>query len=1014
MDDRIIVARLQALQGLCTREARPLGPWQARTARHLAPGQYEFLDDWRDVEGSTRWPAGVTVFFRAQATTPEGWDPEQTFLSFSFGDMEGLLEVNGVHWSGIDWAHTRCPVPSMGALDLSLEFDSVPRARHEAHLAGAESTFGGGALVEVDAPVEAAYYDFRFAFEAARVITDERRRQLVSQAIEDGMVMFDLTAPREQLVADIARAAAFLRERLAGIAPDPEGGRILLAGHTHIDTAWLWPLSETVRKCGRTFSTASWMMERYPEYRFACNQAQLYDYTRRHYPDVYQRLRPLVESGRWETTGGMWVECDCNVTSGESLIRQFLHGLRYFREEYGTRPTLCWLPDVFGYNAGMPQILLGCGIRHFWTWKLHWQSRNPFPYHLFWWQGVDGSRVMAHIPKLGGGAYNGHPQPRELATAWQTYVQKATYDEQLMPFGYGDGGGGVNEEMMEFAARAAAFPGLPACRQGTAGDFFAGVEAAAPELPTWVGELYLETHRGTYTSQGRIKRANRQCELALRGAEMTAAVAAFVGAPVDAAATLRECWEKVLLHQFHDILPGSSIGQVYEDSAADHARVLETAARIRQQALTPIMGRASDTLRYGVLNSLSWVRDGVVELDAPDVGDDLVGLMAGRQVPVQVVARADDRMTVLAAVEGVPCVGGAILELEAARPLPSLITATRHALENQYYRLTLNDSGEITSLLDKRCQREVIAAGQTGNQLQLFQDGPEREAAWNVHATYEKRRYEWDETVLRVVESGPVRATVRVEKRRGETVLTQDISVYDHLPRIDFRTRVDWHERQTMLKAAFPVEVHTDHSTAEVPFGVLERPNHTNTSWEQEKFEVCAQRWVDLSEAGYGVSLLNDGKYGHDLRGNVLRVTLLRGPQWPDPEADMGAHEFTYSLLPHEGGWREGQTVRQAWQLNVPLFSISTHVERPPVSFISVDGPAILETLKLADNGDGAILRLYEPHGGRGRVNVEFSFRVQGVRACNLVEEDEGPVDLEGRGFAFDIKPFQVRTFRLR
>ncbi len=1014
MDPRIITAKLQLLQGMAVEATVPLGPWSAQTAEHRGIEDYHTLSDWQAAPDGSRWLAGLTVFMRTTVEVPAEWDPRRTFLSFGFDNMEGLLSVNGAPWSGLDWGHTRCPVPGPGTLELLVEFDTVPRVRCEPQLAGTFATFHSGCLTRVNPELEAAWYDLRFAAEAAVALPEGRRKALLELAVEDAMVAFTLHAPREVIVSEVAAARALLAARLSEIAPDPEGGRLFLTGHTHIDVAYLWPIKETIRKTGRTFATACWMMDRYPEYCFSCSQPQLYQFARRHYPAVHERMKWLIAEGRWETTGAMWVEADCNVASGEALIRQILYGLRFFREAYGTRPTICWLPDVFGYNAGLPQILTGSGLQSFWTWKLHWQERNQFPHHLFWWEGVDGSRILAHIPKLGGGGYGGTPSPKELALSWETYLHKGGYDEQLFPFGHGDGGGGVNEEMMELALRARSFPGLPACRFGTAEDFFAEVHAARPDLPTWVGELYLETHRGTYTTQSRTKRANRQCELALRGAEIAAVVASRLGVEVDTA-PLREAWELVLLHQFHDILPGSSVPETFADAARDHAAVLQTAREVRSRALGTIVGDATDTLRFAVFNSLSWERNDVVELDIPDVGDDLAGTMGGRNVPVQVVSRLNDRLRVIVGAEAVPSVGGALLELQTERSRPSLVSAFGRELENQFYLLQLNEVGEIVSLWDKRYAREVIADGQVGNRLQLFQDGPEREAAWNIHATYNKREYPWEGRCrVLATESGPVRATLRIERSHRDTHLVQDISLYDNKPRIDFHTWVDWHERQTMLKAAFPLAIQAASAAFEVQFGVVERPTHRNTSWEREKFEVCAQRWADLSEGGYGVSLLNDCKYGYDVLGNVMRLTLLRGTQYPDPLADEGRHEFTYSLLPHPGDWRTGDTVRQAWQLNVPLFAVPTAVQREAVSFLTVGGPALLEALKPADDGDGMILRLYEPSGSRGLVSVTLNLPATEVVPCNLVEENEAPIELEGATFRFPIKPFQIKTFRIR
>ncbi len=457
---------------------------------------------------------------------------------------------------------------------------------------------------------------------------DARRKQLIHAALEAALIAVDLTAPADEYRLQVIDARDILAQRIGAIAPDPEAGRIYLTGHSHIDTAWLWPLRETVRKCSRTFATAARLMERYPDYRFSCSQPQLYAYTKKHFPALYEEIKKWVATGRWECTGGPWVESDCNVPSGEALIRQMLHGLRFFREEFGARPHSLWLPDVFGYPASLPQILQGCGLRDFYTNKLHWQARNLFPVNLFWWEGIDGTRVLAHIPKLRNG-YNGWPNPEQLLIGWDNFEQKAVYDELLFPFGFGDGGGGPTEEMLEFTARATSFPGLPACRQGGGEAYFDEVRGRlttddgrpttddrglppdscllTPALPTWVGELYLETHRGTYTTHGEIKRANRKNELALREAEIAGFMAAVSGVPVDLS-PLDAAWENLLLLQFHDILPGSSIGEVYREAALDNARTAETARGVRDAAWRGVAERIAAPGEIVAFNSLSWPR----------------------------------------------------------------------------------------------------------------------------------------------------------------------------------------------------------------------------------------------------------------------------------------------------------------------------------------------------------------------------------------------------------------------
>ncbi len=1020
MDPRIIRAKLDTLRRRSTRRRWPIEGWQARTADHYAPHQYRYDGEWAPVAGESWWPAGKTVFLRARTATPAEVALDALYLTFDGEGLEGLLSVDGRPYAGIDANHTRVRLPHLGDLDLEVEFVALLRVLCEPSLASERARLRQVRFEEVDAEVEAAWYDLRFAWEAAEAAHDERRRQRLHDALEEALLAIDLTLPDERFQEEVKAARRLLRSRVERIAPDAEAGHLFLTGHTHIDTAWLWPLRETVRKCGRTFSTACRLMEKYPEYRFTCSQPQLYAYTKEHYPTLYQEIKRWVREGRWEATGGMWVEADCNISSGEALIRQILFGLRFYREEFGARPRTCWLPDVFGYPATLPAILQGCGLPFFYTNKLHWQARNPFPHHLFWWEGIDGARVLAHIPRLKS-YYNGRPTPEEIQIAWDNFNEKRLYDEVMLPFGYGDGGGGPTEEMLEYARRAGRYPGLPACRQGLEEAYFDRVVAAAPDLPTWRGELYLETHRGTFTTQAAVKRANRRAELLLREAEIIGALANLSGAAIDLAA-LRPAWQNLLLLQFHDILPGSSIGEVYAEALRDYAQITGIGEQVRDQALEWIAQRtpAADVL---VFNSLSWDRQDIV-LAQVDASADAIEVVDadGAAIPAQAVGRAGSQAMIAFCPPRVPALGYATFRVRpaAAPPTSSLRVTTQH-IESRFYRIDLNARGEITRLWDKRLAREVIPPGETANRLQLFQDGPEREAAWNVHATFERREYPFEgETTVAVAESGPVRGVVRVVRTHRASRIEQEIIVYDALPRIDFVTRVDWQERQVLLKVAFPVEIVAEQASFEVQFGVVQRPTHRNTSWDEEKFEVPAQRWADLSEAGYGVSLLNDCKYGYDVKRNVLRLSLLRGAEWPDPNADRGQHVFTYALLPHPGDWRVGETVRRAWELNAPLLALARPATPaaddalPAVhSFLQVDGPAVVETLKPADDGNGWILRVYEPHGGRGEVAVTLPAAPQEVTICNLVEEPEGTQRCQGERFVFPIRPFQIRTFRL-
>lgn len=1021
MDERIIQKKLEILASRAVQQRWPVGPWQVRPAEYTPAGEYIFASDWRPLQPHETFPALQTLFFAAELACPEPTTPKRK-LYLDFGDLEGLeglLRVDGQAYAGLDANHRKVPAPNVGRHALQVECIVWLRAMCQTELRSRRAAFAGASLAEVDADLEAAWYDLRFVAEAIPFVSDERRRGRLAAALEEALLAIDLTLPDEALAEEVRRARTLLAERLAAISPDPEAGQICLVGHTHIDTAWLWPLSETVRKCGRTFATAARWMEQFPDFHFACSQPQLYAYTQGRYPELYAEIKKWVASGRWETAGAMWVESDCNVPSGESLIRQILYGLTFFRQEFGTRPRVCWLPDVFGYPASLPQILVGCGVPYFMTCKLHWQSTNPFPYHLFWWEGLDGSRVLAHIPRLMR-YYNGAPTPEQLRFAWDNFREKAVYGEVMLPFGYGDGGGGVTAEMLEYATRAKCFPGLPTTRVSTGEGYFDAVAAAAPELPTWEGELYLETHRGTYTTQSRAKRANRKSELLLRDAEFFGVWANSEGAAI-LLQPLREAWRRVLLQQFHDILPGSSIGQVYTDNLADHEQAQAAALAVRGASLRWLADHRAPAGALCVFNSLSWARSDPLQAVVADPGGPFhLRDSRGRICPVQLLSRGGGQVHILFEPYNVPPLGVETFTVaEGELGVLDGVTAWERGLENAALRVEFDDEGQIIRLLDKRLGREVIPPGETANVWQLFQDGPEREAAWNVHDTFERRRYAFQEpAIITVVERGPVRAMLRIERAYRDTHFVQQVSLYRRTPRLDFATDVDWRERQTMFKIAFPVAVRSPQATYEVQFGAVQRPTHRNTSWDAVKFEVCAHHWADLSEAGYGVSLLNDCKYGYDVRGHVLRLTALRGPEYPDPEADLGAQHFVYALWPHAGDWRTGETVRRGWELNVPMVAVISQGQGVggAWSYAQVEGlpSVVVSAIKPAEDGVGTILRLYEAHGGRGEITVTLGSLPHRVTAINLVEEPQGDIATVGGRFRAALKPFEIRTFRVQ
>ena len=634
------------------------------------------------------------------------------------------------------------------------------------------------------------------------------------------------------------------------------GHRVSAVGHAHLDTAWLWPLRETVRKCARTFATAVSLMDEYPEYRFACSQAVHLAWTKEHYPDLFERIRIKVATGQFEPTGSMWVEPDCNLPGGESLVRQLVYGKRFFLDEFGIETRDAWLPDVFGFTAALPQIFRRAGVEWFLTQKLSWNQYNVMPHHSFQWEGIDGSRVFAHFPPAD--TYGGNMTVDELRKGVDRFLDHGIASRSLYPFGHGDGGGGPTAEMLEAARRMGDLDGVPPVVIEGPRAFFEAAAGEAADWPVWVGELYLELHRGTYTTHADVKLGNRQGELALREAELWAAT--LLPAAEYPGAELEDSWKTLLLHQFHDILPGSGIHWVYEDSARDHAAVLDDATDVVDRAVTALVDTVDTTGHVQpvvVLNATAHDRSGLLEIDG------------------EAVALVD-----------VPACGYAVHDLASPLPereTPALSAGTDH-LENERLRLELDGDGLLTSVYDKVAGREALAPGARANLFQLHPDRPNFFDAWDVD------RFAFDTVEeltgldsIEVVESSPLRVALRVTRSFGSSRVTQRISLATGSSRIDFATEVDWHESHRFLKVAFPVAVHSPRATYEIQFGHLERPTHENTSWDLARFEVSAQQWADLSEGDYGVALLNDCKYGYDVARQRAPALAATGPDVARP-----------------------------------------------------------------------------------------------------------------------------------
>ncbi|HEY3549181.1 MAG TPA: glycoside hydrolase family 38 C-terminal domain-containing protein [Propionicimonas sp.] len=795
---------------------------------------------------------------------------------------------------------------------------------------------------------------------------------------------FDVLDPDD--VGGTARAA---RDVLAPVLAAPANASahtVLATGHAHIDSAWLWPTRETIRKCARTFSNVLDLMDDDPDFVFVCSSAQQLAWVKDHYPQLFERIRTRVAEGRFVPVGGMWVESDTNMPGGEAMVRQFLAGKRFFLEEFGLETQEVWLPDSFGYSGALPQIAVAAGNRWFLTQKISWNDTNTMPHHTFAWEGIDGTRIFTHFPPVD--TYNSDLSAAELDRAERQFADKGRADLSLVPFGYGDGGGGPTREMLAAAHRAKDLEGLPKVRLGSARDFFEAAEAHDPNPPVWSGEMYLEFHRGVYTSQARTKRGNRRSEHLLREAELWAATAAVrTGAPYPYE-TLEGAWRTVLLQQFHDILPGTSIAWVYREAERNYALLATTLETIIDESLAALAGPGNRSI---TANAAPMVVDGVPALAATAVPDD--GAQGTTDEPA---ADADAR----------------------TRPTVAATADGGFLLDNGILAVSVDPGGLIRSVRHRPTGREVVPAGEAAGLLQLHRDLPAKWDAWDVDAAYLRVCDDLssaDFVGLVATEDG---TAVEVRRSFGDSSVVQTISLRPESAAVDLVFDIDWHERQKLLKLAFPAAVHADRFAAETQFGHVFRPTHTNTSWDAARFEVCAHRWVHAGEPGFGVGVANDSTYGHDVRrirtprgdeATVIRLSLLRAPTFPDPEADQGRHRLACSLVVTHDVL---DVVAAGYRLNLPPRRLKGG--HPVQPLLAVDGPAVLvESVKLAEDRSGdLVVRLYEAAGARCRARLTTHFAWTAVAATDVLERrlprasrDSDPLELE-------LRPFELRTLR--
>ncbi len=967
------------------------------------------LDSLTPLQPGDAWGAPWdTTWIRLRGEVPDEWSSRRVEAVIDLGfhpnaagfQCEGMVvEPDGrggfVPIQGIHPRRTNVAVDAKpGPVELLVEAASNPMfPQFQPSSLGSPDTAGDrplyrfrrAELVVVDPEAEALAYDLEVldGFMRTLALDDPRRARLLATL-----------ATALDRVPDVAAARAVVAPALAEDFGTATRHREVAIGHAHIDTAWLWPIRETKRKCTRTFASATRLMDDYPEYKFAASSAQHYAWIEARNPELFTRITERVERGQWIPIGGMWVEADMNLPSGESLVRQIVFGQRYFEERFGMRCTEVWIPDVFGYPAGLPQVFAAGGMHRFVTQKLSWNKQNRFPHSTFWWEGLDGTRVLTHFPPVD--TYNAEITPAEFDFSITNFRDHAWSDDSLMPFGHGDGGGGPTREMLERARRLAGIDARATLEIDTPAAMFERIEQAAAggaNVPVWRGELYFETHRGTLTSQLKTKLGNRRCERLLVEAELWAAT-------LGRSAEVDDLWREVLTQQFHDILPGSSIAWVHHDAEATFGRVGDDLESRIAALLTELAPR-----EVAVANAADVAVDEVVVLD-------IAALDTPSGTPSQ---RVGDGTAVRLSV---PAFGVVPL---APLPVDDHVAVTDSSMTNRHLAVRWSADGRVTSIIDVARARELVPAGAAAGVLELAADHPVEYDAWDLESwTRAAGRPVTGPVEVELIDRGPLVARVRVTRRFGPSTAVVTYTLRAGARQLDIHVALDWHHDEHLLSIAFPLDLRADVATCDVQFGVVHRPTHPSSPWDAAKFEVCAHRYVDVAEPGFGVAILNNGRFGHCLFDGAVRVSLARAAQFPDPGADRGHHEVDLAIRPHDGDL--GDVRAAATRFNRPLRVVTgggRHHLATPIVRVSgagdepVDGVEI-DAVKVADDGSGdLVVRLHEAIGRRTRVSVATAQRVTRAWRCNLLEEPSAGEEVGDGDVTLTLHPFELVTLRM-
>ena len=1023
LNPRVLHNQIKQIEPYAVTDRLVIGRWRSYTGMHVSPNNI-VLDDKPPVTLGLgdRWNVGYdeTRYFEAEITVPSNFEGKKVYLSIDFGG-EALVRINGEIVGAVSsrensgWVHRteilfKDGVKTGEKLNIQIEGTVDCAGFCNNAMAGEkymEYRMKKAELIAVDKLTESYWFDISTAWDAYENCEDQYVKSRLFNAMDDSVHQLDFDFGGEAFISSVPKAVNVLWGEIEKIEYSTPG-EVIMAGHSHLDVAWLWTVREITRKTARTFSNNLDLMDNYPDFKFTQSQAVLYDFMKKHYPDIFERVKEKVKNGQWEIVGNAWVEADTNIASGEALVRQLLYGREFFMKEFGVSSDIYWLPDCFGFTWALPQIIKRSGMKYFMTSKLFYNDTNEFPHSVFRWRSHSGDEILAYLCKQ---PYQSEYNAEYVTSLRKNNRQNSIVDVSCGMFGYGDGGGGCTYKQVETGKRIEKLPGMPKTTNGRVADFFKAIDGDFDKLPVYDGELYYENHRGTFTSQAFIKENNRRGEFMMRNAE----ILNVFGGKEYPAEKMEDAWKILLINQFHDILPGTSIHEAMENTREEYAQLRQLGGELVRMGKDGILNKVSvkdDSVL--VWNMLTWQTKGIVKAEIPYMAKGIKN--SDGKLLTSKVYEENGKYYIEFLADPVPAFGYGVFTLCDETAEVENVKVTKNTIENKYLKVVLDDNGLIDEVIDKTTGRQILTG--KGNLMTISHDKPIHESAWNMEFDYQMKFWELrDAESVEVVETSPLRGAVRVVRKFHESTITQDIILEKDKPTLDFDTTVDWHEREKVLKAEFPVDIRNRNASCEIAHGAAEYPTHYNTCYDQAKFEFCAHKWADLSEGGYGASIINDCKYGYNVHDNMMKITLLRGPICPDPMGDLGMHHFRYSFYPHAGTWRDADTVRLGFEENVRLegeFIGGTGGNDVGHTYAKLEGESvILDAVKPAQDGRGYIVRMYESETRHCTVKASFELDYSKVIECNLMECDEQEIDCENGEFTFKMKPHEVKTFRL-